>query len=338
MSGATEKRKMKPLITVQILNWNRRDDLREAIESALVQTYPKTETLVVDNHSTDGSVDAVKKLFPDVRVVCLDRNYGCPGGRNRGVLHSRGEFVFFLDNDGVLARDAVQRAYEAIEARPETAVVTARTMYYFTGEERRLFDKRSPHVGGSYVSTFSGGASLHRKEVFVRAGGYPDDFVYGGEETDLALRMIALGYDIWFEPSSVMLHKMTPEGRDRRAEWVSSHVNALQTAVRLLPIEMAVLFAVKSLSVDMFRLWRSGALSLWLKESPESARRVARAILRNRRAVSRSTMAKVALLRESSPLRREELVVRKSDYWRMLFRTVTRSAAATVSSPKRLAR
>src|SRR5690606_37509019 len=101
---------MTPLISIQILNWNRAQETQRAIKSALNQTYKNTEIIVVDNGSDDNSVELTKENFPDIKIIQLDKNYGCAGGRNRGIPYCRGEYIFYLDNDGVLHEDAVANA------------------------------------------------------------------------------------------------------------------------------------------------------------------------------------------------------------------------------------
>ena len=75
----------KPLVSIQILNWNRAEDTQIAIQSALNQTYENIEIIVIDNGSSDDSVSLIRKKFSDIKLIELEKNFGCPGGRNLGI-------------------------------------------------------------------------------------------------------------------------------------------------------------------------------------------------------------------------------------------------------------
>ncbi len=280
-----------PLITVFVLNWNRRDDLLEALKSVRKQTYQPIEMLVVDNGSTDGSAEAVEREFPEARVVRLDKNYGCPGGRNRGIVQARGEFIFFLDNDGLLHEQAVEIAYKTISQDNRIAIVSAKTIYYKTGEDRFLFGHGKDMVNEHfYTASFSGGASLHRASIYKEIGVYPDNYMYGGEETNMAMRLIDRGYLIFYEPQVIMYHKMLDSARDRRREFLSRCSNALATAWELYPVELAVWYTIRSLAVQSWRALRSKALLMWISDTPRRIKRSLQAAFVDRRPISRRTM------------------------------------------------
>lgn len=93
-----------PLISVLILNWNRLEDTKRAIDSVLTQTYSNIEIILIDNASTEVGTNTLKTLYPQIEYHQLDKNYGCPGGRNIGIKLCKGEFIFFVDNDGILEK------------------------------------------------------------------------------------------------------------------------------------------------------------------------------------------------------------------------------------------
>ena len=290
-----------PLVTVFVLNWNRREDLLEALASVRRQTYRTIEILVLDNGSTDGSVDAAKSNFPEARIVRLDQNYGCPGGRNRGIAQAQGEFIFFLDNDGLLREDAVELAVNQMATIPRIAVITAKTVYYQTGEERFLFGTRREKVNESFFTNgFSGGASMHRASIYKEVGTYPDDFMYGGEEGDLALRLLDRGYLIKYVPAVVMYHKILHSARNRPQEFLYRCSNALATAWRLWPFELAILYTFGSPFTQAHEAFRKGWMRSWLKDLPRRAARMIEAI-KQRRPVRRSTIVYSRRLRTLYP-------------------------------------
>ena len=103
-------------VTIAILNYQRRDALRRALEAARAQRYAPLEVLAVDNASTDGSQEMVRDEFPDVHLVALPENIAA-AARNEGVRAAKGEIVFTLDNDVLFTTpDDVARGVAASSA------------------------------------------------------------------------------------------------------------------------------------------------------------------------------------------------------------------------------
>ena len=116
-----------PLVSINLVTANRRDMLAAAIESACAQTYRPIELVVVDNHSSDGSPEAVQQRWPEARVIRLHRNIGCQPGRNIGMKNCRGKYIFNLDDDGLLEPAAIERIVERFEAEPALGIICAAT-------------------------------------------------------------------------------------------------------------------------------------------------------------------------------------------------------------------
>ena len=98
-----------PLVSVVIVTWNRRMDVLMAVQSVYTQPYPNVEVIVVDNGSSDGTVEALAAAYPAATVIAMKRNLGVAAGRNPGIAVARGEFVVILDSDAILDRDALAR-------------------------------------------------------------------------------------------------------------------------------------------------------------------------------------------------------------------------------------
>jgi GT2 family glycosyltransferase len=313
----------KHLITVFILNWNRRDDTIEAIKSVQEQTYKPIQILVVDNGSTDGSPEAIEQAFPEATSVRLDQNYGCPGGRNRGIPHAKGEFIFFLDNDGLLEPDAVEQAHNAISKDSRIAVISGKTVFYKTGETHFLFGDNSAADRSFFTAEFSGGASMHRAVIYEEIGLYPDDYMYGGEETNLAMRLIDHGWLIQYVPSVVMHHKVLSSARDRRREFVGICSNVQATYWSLYPLELAILHTIRELILQPIRATKRKAFWLWIKATPKRIARVTRAIFRDRSPLARSTFPRIQRLRSNAIEQADQAAAIQGSYARYLLRLLT---------------
>lgn len=234
---------MLPLISVQILNWNRAEETQRAIRSALAQTYPNIEVIVVDNASSDNSVALTRQNFPNIKLVELDDNYGCPGGRNRGVDFCNGEFIFYLDNDGVLHKEAVQTAYDIIKKEDSIAVVAGMVYDFDTPSE--IDTEILPKSEKQYLHrNFQGGICLHRKSIYKQIGKYPDHFMYGGEEWYLTAKILNEGWKIVKDESIILWHKRSELARDRESEILNTYYNKLYGSICLYPWKYAFAFAV----------------------------------------------------------------------------------------------
>ncbi|MDD5621542.1 MAG: glycosyltransferase family 2 protein [Actinomycetota bacterium] len=96
-----------PLISIITVNFNGKIFLRNLFDSILRIDYPseKIQIIMVDNDSTDGSVEFVRKEFPQVEIIALDKNKGYSGGNNEGFKYSKGEYIVLINNDCVVEKD-----------------------------------------------------------------------------------------------------------------------------------------------------------------------------------------------------------------------------------------
>jgi len=275
-----------PLVSILIVTWNRRRELARAIESALAQTVANKEVVVLDNASTDGTIEMVRQNYPGVYVVAAPRNLGCPSGRNLGFRHCRGAYIYLLDDDGWLKEDAVEICLSRAEADPAIGVVMARIHEMEDG--RVLSHSPAGQEVAGYRADFSGGCSLLRRAALDVAGVFPDDFDRQGEETDLALRLLEAGYFCFHEPAAVMFHDRSPAGRDARAVLFYTLRNSNRTALRRWPAPWCALRPFASLGHALRFAWQNHYPALPLRVLASLAADVWW-LPGRRRAVSRAT-------------------------------------------------
>lgn len=222
-----------PLVSILLVTWNRKYDLKKAIESALAQSYTAIEIVVVDNDSTDDTAALVATEFPMVRLVPAPRNLGCPSGRNYGFGFCRGKYVYLLDDDGWLEPDAVRLTVESAEADDTLGVIMSRIHVV----EHSEVAYKWPHGQESpvYLNSFVGCCALLRKDIIDLVGGFPDDFWRQSEEEDMTLRMMDRGFYCLLEPASVMYHAHSEVGRNQRDFLYYSLRNTNKTALRHWP-------------------------------------------------------------------------------------------------------
>jgi len=97
-----------PLISIVVLNWNGRSVLDHCLMSLHEQTYQPLEIIVVDNASTDGSIEGVSQKFPGIQLIINEKNLGFGAGNNIGIQASKGKYIMMLNNDTRLDPSCVE--------------------------------------------------------------------------------------------------------------------------------------------------------------------------------------------------------------------------------------
>ncbi|MBU2904296.1 glycosyltransferase family 2 protein [Arenibacter algicola] len=282
---------MKPLISIQILNWNRADETQRAIQSALDQTYPNIEVILIDNGSTDNSVALTKSNFPNINIVELDKNYGCAGGRNMGIKFCKGDYIFFLDNDGVLHRDAVQNAYKSITLFPNIGIITGKVYDFDQVDEIDAQCSIRNDIRYEF-NEFQGGISMHYKQIYDTVGYYPDHFMYGAEETYLSLKLLETKYKIIKDESVILWHKRSDVARDRTKEIISGYYNKLYVALTLFPAKNALSFMGYFLFKYPIYAKTEGILKVYIKSLLQKLPQTIAKAIKNRKPINKAAFNK----------------------------------------------
>jgi len=210
--------------SIMIINWNGRKNLGEffekCLESVVNTTYDNFEVIFIDNASIDGSYEYARSKFN----FKFFKNKENLGGIGRNVIINEnlcsGDVIAFLDNDTIVDQSWLDEPSKLFE-NPKIGVVQANlrmlnepTIPDSTGhvissigipiENTFFMDEPSKPV-----SIFGGkGAALFvRRELFERLGGFDEDYFFYFEETDLCWRARLLGYEVYFSPNSIVLHK-----------------------------------------------------------------------------------------------------------------------------------
>ena len=269
--------------------------LRGALETARRQRGA-FEIIAVDNASTDGSAEMVRRDFPDVRLVRLPDNRGA-AGRNAGVAAAKGDFVVTLDNDVLFTTpDDVERVVTVFERHPGAAVVN----FMIVGPDGRLSRRdwchpRDPdrwaetEFPTSYVLE---GASACRREAFLAAGGYWPPFFIGHEGLDLALRLMNAGHDLVYTPEIRVRHLVEPSVRPSSRIYYTFTRNALWVALRNHQPARASVSILQDLALMGVCATRAGELRAYARGVRDGLRG-ARAALASRSPLSADAYARL---------------------------------------------
>jgi glycosyltransferase involved in cell wall biosynthesis len=195
-----------PDATVVIVTRDRRDLLAEALELVLGQAA-QLEVVVLDDGSTDGTSDMLRRRFPRVRAERSATPRGPAAGRNEAIALARAPVVVSLDDD-MLARDpgAIAHALGELD-HPSVGAVA---MPYVEAHDPARVRQLAPAGGPWATFRFGAGAHAIRRSVFLALGGYWTALRMQGEESDLCLRMLAAGHAVRLGAGAPMLHLSAP--------------------------------------------------------------------------------------------------------------------------------
>lgn len=213
------------LVSAVLVSWNRREQLRAALDSLFAQNYPELEVLVADNGSTDGTSEMLASDYAGrVTVLPMGRNVGPAVARNAAVAAARGTYLLFMDSDAVLLTPkAIANLVAQLEREARLAAVTG--VIYLDRECRNVWlwggkvdpwgyiDIARSRGPGHPVDVVSTCFSVARRESIVKAGGFDPFYFYMHEDTDLFLRIARMGYRFAVDRNVAVWHDMRPDGR-----------------------------------------------------------------------------------------------------------------------------
>ncbi len=217
-----------PRVAVVVVNWNRPDDTAECLSSLAALDYPDLFTILVDNGSTDGSVERLRSLFPECTYISNTRNLGFAEGNNVGIRHALSagaDYVLLLNNDATIDRDTLTLLVQVAQSDPSIGIVGPKIyladrprviwfgggkvdeklglpihlgwMQEDTGEEESIAD----------VDYICGCALLAKAELFPRLGLLDSDYFLLFEDTDFCARARDGGYRVVLVPQASVYHK-----------------------------------------------------------------------------------------------------------------------------------
>ena len=213
-------------VTAVVLNWNGARVVGDCVRSLVGQDYPALEVLVVDNASTDGSAEMVRREFPGVRVHVNAANLGFGGGNNTGIGLARTPYVVMCNNDTALERGCVSRLVEAMEVRPEAGSATPCIILAASGRVdatgivvcpdglalgRGRAERPEDMREGAETFYASDCCCIYRREMLeaLRLPDgelYDEDFFAYADETDMGWRAQRQGWKSLYVPGAVVYH------------------------------------------------------------------------------------------------------------------------------------
>ena len=217
------------LVSIGLVTWNNEKDLPPAIEGLREQIHPRMEIIVVDNASSDHSLEVIRGSFPEATIIANERNLGYCAAQNQAIRASLGEYYLALNPDVRMLPGFIERLVAALEAHPDCGSAVGKFWQTIEAEPKvldgaGLFIDRRRHQNlrghgevdrGQYdrpeeVFGADGAAPLHRKKMLEDVsilGEYFDEqfFIYK-EDVDLTWRAKIFGWKCYYEPRATAFH------------------------------------------------------------------------------------------------------------------------------------
>lgn len=215
---------MKPRVFVVVLNWNGRELTEKCLDSLKKQSL-KHEVVLVDNGSTDGSVEFLAMKFPSIKIIPESKNHGFAGGVNIGInraIEDGAKYVALLNNDATADRDWLKILVDEIERFPSVGIVAPKllsedgSLIDSTGDtysiwglpfprgrnrpDKGQFDHNRDVFGGS------GGGSIYRVSMLQKIGLFDERFFAYYEDVDLSFRAQLAGWKVRYCPDATVFH------------------------------------------------------------------------------------------------------------------------------------
>ncbi len=211
-----------PAVTVVVVNYNGGEFLRRCLASLARQTFTDFETIVVDNASTDGSLETIVETPAKLTILRQDTNLGFAGGNNVGARAGRGAWLALLNPDAEAAPDWLAAMMRAVARRPSHRMVAC--LQISLNDPSRLDGAgdcylaygfawrggfghavgKTPQAGECFAPC--GAAALYPRDLFLASGGFDERYFCYHEDVDLAFRLRLMGERCQFAPEAVVRH------------------------------------------------------------------------------------------------------------------------------------
>ena len=276
-----------PMVSILILNYNGEPYVERCLNSLLDQSYSNFEVIMVDNGSSDNSLQILKEYVPQIKLILNDKNLGFAGGNNVGIKEASGEFIVLFNNDAIADKDWLSNLVKGGLDMPEADIVSGPIYYYepkdviwCAGAHLDMITGLAWHLGQyetefdphSDIDYFPGCALLIRREVFEKIGLLDERFFLYAEDPDFCLRakrerfklklvpeakvwhMVSMGMKA--EPSRVQHQKLKSEFRLILKLWPLWCL-PLTVFLRLTAIPLAEILFLQQSKKHLFSTWHA---------------------------------------------------------------------------------
>jgi GT2 family glycosyltransferase len=262
-----------PLVSIVVLNWNGKKFLYNCLHSLENQTYKNLEIILVDNNSTDNSVNFVRKNFPEAKIVQNKKNFGFAKGNNTGIKLAKGDYIFILNNDTKIDAKCVEYLVQTIEKNQKTGMMAPKIVSI---ENPKLIDSiginiypdglargrgRNEIDNGQYDNFKeslmpSACAALYRKKMLNEIGLFDEKFLAYCEDSDLGIRARLAGWKSAADPRAIVYHHYSGTfGKYSETKAFLTERNHFFVAIKNFPITLILFLPFYTLLRYLFIMY-----------------------------------------------------------------------------------
>ncbi|MBI4059635.1 glycosyltransferase [Candidatus Giovannonibacteria bacterium] len=206
------------LVSIVIPAYNAEKYIKEAVDSALAQTYENVEVVVVDDGSTDGTKNVLESYVRDGKIKYVyQKNAGLAGARNTGIRTARGEYIAFLDADDLFLPEKVTEQVKVLEEHPDYDVCYSDLTHFTDGQQRKFFHHRYHYPSGNLFEPLLHKQFINPLAVFARRSvfekyGFFDETLRRSEDWDLWLRWAHAGVKFFYLDKPLAYYRVQSTG------------------------------------------------------------------------------------------------------------------------------
>ena len=258
-----------PKVSIIIVNYNGKELLQKCLDSLLKVNYDNFEIILVDNNSTDGSVEFITKNYPSLIIIKLDSNKGFAEPNNVAAKISKGKYLLFLNNDTVVTPNFISEMVKVMETDKKIAICQSLLLKPdgsvdssgdFIDHLGVVYNSKTEIDEIREVSSARGASMLVRSDIFEKLDGFDQKFFVTFEDVDLCWRSWILGYRVLIIPTSIVYHEGGITIKKIKSE-IAFHGFKNQLAMKITNFEP--ILAMRNMML-FFGIYGIRELKIWL--------------------------------------------------------------------------
>ena len=258
-----------PKVSIIIVNYNGKELLQKCLDSLLKVNYDNFEIILVDNNSTDGSVEFITKNYPSLKIIKLDSNKGFAEPNNVAAKISKGKYLLFLNNDTVVTPNFISEMVKVMETDKKIAICQSLLLKPdgsvdssgdFIDHLGVVYNSKTEIDEIREVSSARGASMLVRSDIFEKLDGFDQKFFVTFEDVDLCWRSWILGYRVLIIPTSIVYHEGGITIKKIKSE-IAFHGFKNQLAMKITNFEP--ILAMRNMML-FFGIYGIRELKIWL--------------------------------------------------------------------------
>ena len=258
-----------PKVSIIIVNYNGKELLQKCLDSLLNVKYDNFEIILVDNNSTDGTVEFITKNHPSIIIIKLDSNKGFAEPNNIAAKLAKGEYLLFLNNDTIVTPNFISEMVKVMETDKKIAICQSLLLKPdgsidssgdFIDDLGVVYNSKTKIDEIREVSSARGASMLVRSDIFEKLDGFDQKFFVTFEDVDLCWRSWILGYRVLIIPTSIVYHEGGITIKKIKSE-IAFHGFKNQLAMKITNFEP--ILAMRNMML-FFGIYGIRELKIWL--------------------------------------------------------------------------